>query len=43
MLHELKPTCILRYGPKIFGENEDISIYLENKQIKALKNGSKRK
>lgn len=43
MLRELEPTCILRYGPKIFGENEDISIYLENKQIKALKYGSKRK
>lgn len=43
MLSELMPTCILRYGPKIYGENESISIYLENKQIKALKYGSKRK
>lgn len=42
MLRELDPICILRYGPKIFGENEDVSIYLENKQIKAFKYGSKR-
>ena len=41
MLDGLDPTCILRYGPKIFGEDESRSIYLENKQINLLRNGSK--
>ena len=43
MVNVLEPTCILRYGPKICGEREDISIYLDNKQIDILKYGSKRK
>lgn len=42
MLDVLEPTCILRYGPKIFGEDEDRSIYLENKQLNLLRHGGKR-
>ncbi len=30
MLKKLNPICILRYGPKIVGEEESISIYLGN-------------
>ena len=43
MLKALEPTCILRYGPKIFGEDESRSIYLENKQLNILRDGGKRK
>lgn len=43
MVSVLEPICILRYGPKIFGEDEGISIYLDNKQINIFKNGGKRK
>ena len=39
----LKPICILRYGPKIYDENESISIYLDNEQIKFFEDGRKRK
>lgn len=42
MVNALEPTCILRYGPKIFGEDESRSIYLENKQLNLLRYGSKR-
>lgn len=42
MLNALDPICILRYGPKIYGEDEDRSIYLENKQLNLLRHGSKR-
>ena len=43
VLKALDPICILRYGPKIFGEEEARSLYLENKQINILRNGGKRK
>lgn len=43
MVEALKPTLVLRYGPKIKGEDESISFYLENKQLNILRNGSKRK
>lgn len=43
MLNALDPICILRYGPKIPGENESISIYINNTQLNALRNGRKRK
>ena len=43
MLTALEPICILRYGPKVCGEDESISIYLDNKQIEILRHGSKRK
>lgn len=43
MVDALEPICILRYGPKIYGEDESISLYLDNKQIKIFENGSKRK
>lgn len=42
MLNALDPICILRYGPKIFGENESLSIYLDNKQLNIFENGRKR-
>ena len=42
MTKALKPICILRYGPKIYGEDESISIYLDNKQINILRDGCKR-
>jgi len=42
MLNNLDPTCILRYGPKIHGEDESRSIYLENKQLNLLRHGRKR-
>ena len=42
MVNTLEPTCILRYGPKILGEDESRSIYLENKQLNLLRYGSKR-
>lgn len=43
MTKALKPICILRYGPKIYGEDESISIYLDNEQIKFFEDGRKRK
>lgn len=43
MVDALEPICILRYGPKIFSEDESLSIYLDNKQIKMFEYGSKRK
>lgn len=42
MVKALDPICILRYGPKIFGEDEGRSIYLSNTQLNILRNGSKR-
>ncbi len=42
MTKALEPICILRYGPKIYGEDEAISIYLDNKQIKIFEDGRKR-
>lgn len=43
VINALEPICILRYGPKICGEDESISIYLKDIQIKRLKDGSERK
>jgi hypothetical protein len=43
MTKALKPICILRYGPKIYGEDESLSIYLDNKQIIFFEDGRKRK
>lgn len=43
MVDTLEPTLILRYGPKIYGEDESISLYMENVQLNILRNGSKRK
>ena len=43
MIKALKPICILRYGPKIYGENESISVYLDNEQIRIFEDGRKRK
>ena len=41
MVNALEPTCILRYGPKIYGEDESVSIYLENKPLKMFEYGRK--
>lgn len=38
----LDPTLIVRYGDKLPGEREDISVYYENLNQKNLRNGSKR-
>ncbi|MCM1143001.1 MAG: DUF4417 domain-containing protein [Muribaculum sp.] len=43
VLEKLNPLLILRYGPRIAGEYEDISTYLENEQLNIMRNGSKRK
>lgn len=40
---KLNPPLILRYGPKIEGEYEEISVYLDNVQLNILRNGRKRK
>ena len=43
VVKHLDPILILRYGPKIEGEYESLSLYLENVQLNILKNGRKRK
>lgn len=35
----LKPRLILRYGPKILGENTSISSYFSNERLNLLRNG----
>lgn len=43
MVKELQPIWILRYGPKINGEYEEISSYLPNVQLQIMRdNGRKR-
>lgn len=41
-LRVLEPTLIIRYGDKMPGEREDISVYFENVNLKNLRNGRKR-
>lgn len=41
-LKVLEPTLIIRYGDKMPGEREDISVYYENINLKNLRNGRKR-
>ncbi|MFG6386794.1 MAG: DUF4417 domain-containing protein [Muribaculaceae bacterium] len=41
-LRVLEPTLILRYGDRLPGEKEDISVYYENLNLKNLRNGRKR-
>lgn len=41
-LRILEPTLIIRYGDKMPGEREDISVYFENINLKNLRNGRKR-
>ena len=41
MISVLEPICILRYGPKVYGENESVSIYLDNRQIRIFEDGRK--
>lgn len=41
-LRVLEPSLILRYGDRLPGEREDISVYYENLNLKNLRNGRKR-
>ena len=41
-LRVLEPILIIRYGDKMPGEREDISVYFENINLKNLRNGRKR-
>ena len=41
-LRVLEPILIIRYGDKMPGEREDISVYYENINLKNLRNGRKR-
>lgn len=41
-LRVLQPVLIIRYGDKMPGEREDISVYYENINLKNLRNGRKR-
>ena len=41
-LRVLDPILIIRYGDKMPGEREDISVYFENINLKNLRNGRKR-
>ena len=41
-IKHLEPNLIIRYGDKMIGENEAISVYYENINLKNLRNGRKR-
>lgn len=41
-LRVLEPVLIIRYGDKMPGEREDISVYFDNINLKNLRNGRKR-
>lgn len=41
-LRVLEPILIIRYGDKMPGEREDISVYFENINLKNLRNGRQR-
>lgn len=41
-IKQLEPNLIIRYGDKMAGENEAISVYYENINLKNLRNGRKR-
>lgn len=41
-LRILEPVLIIRYGDKMPGEREDISVYYDNINLKNLRNGRKR-
>jgi hypothetical protein len=43
VVEQLEPILILRYGPKIKGEHEELSMYLENEQLNIVRHGCKRK
>lgn len=42
-LRIIRPRLILRYGDKLPGEREDISVYFANSNIARVRNGSERK
>jgi hypothetical protein len=39
VLKTLEPSLIVRYGEKMEGENEEISLYFKNPIISRFKNG----
>jgi hypothetical protein len=39
-LRRLQPTRIIRYGQKMQGEREDISIYFDNEYLRRMRHGS---
>ena len=39
-IRRLRPSLILRYGPKMEGEREDISAYYENEHLMRMRHGS---
>lgn len=39
-IRRLRPSLILRYGPKMEGEREDISVYYENEHLMRMRHGS---
>ena len=41
-IRRLEPECIIRYGEKIPGEAEEMSVYFENENYEMLNNGRER-
>jgi hypothetical protein len=41
-IKELDPLCVIRYGSRMPGEDDSISVYYENTNLKNLRNGGKR-
>ncbi len=39
-IRRLRPSLILRYGPKMEGEREDVSVYYENEHLMRMRHGS---
>ena len=39
-IRRLRPSLILRYGPKMEGEREDVSVYYENEHLIRMRHGS---
>lgn len=39
VLSRLQPSAIVRYGTKMPGENEEISVYFQNERLNLLRNG----
>lgn len=42
-MKRLQPTCIVRFGPKMEGEMEDISVFYNNEVLDRMHYGRKRK
>ena len=41
-IRRLEPECVIRYGEKMPGEAEEMSVYFENENYKMLNNGRER-